>query len=254
MSNVFSFQEAFEARGKFREFSNQIQENMKAKTKVLTDFYRRMLSPECISVVSPTTRMFFEIMLACSEFEPLKEELDKKLSILSMDMNIIREDSLSIVEGIRLQNYDGTTANPIGSLSVFGPYSEEALRALAGIEASVYFQNEPAIDPITNVIEARTIIMDYVYEHPDVDTARDSGIFSSLAYGSIGHLLERGYGVTGYAYTVDYIDGRKKPDCIVMRFEAQTETDCAKTIYLHFDYEASMLAIETTVEYLCSLD
>lgn len=255
MTNVIDFNAFLQTKNATKEQIATGEDILTSGAKLVTEYYKKMTvaAEELTADIGIPLATMVRVVNAAIASEKFQSLVGNRFGLLTVDSGA----ALSMKNAIQLVNMFSTEQVPIYSMTVIGMYTKETIRFLKGIDVTAVFDEVRSGDPelVGDVRTVQRVVMDYIYVHPDVDTKRDSGSghLSSLCYEIIGELINHGYAMSDYAYTVDYIGGSSKihqhPRHILVNFVKGDEH-----IYLYYDHEAAMKMIELYLKQVFNID
>jgi hypothetical protein len=254
MTNIVDFQNAFNERKDYVARKDTIDRSLQQNSQLAFDFFRDIqTSLDADFCDTRTLKLFFEILHTAFTQDAFKEGSLMFGGAFAPNSIYVGEESGNSALCLSLSNRYVTDKVPECSVTFFALGTKEGIRSALGYDVDQHIANSGAHrSSITDPKEARTIIYDYVYNHPDVDTKRDVGVASLPAYQAAGMLVEKGYVLTDYAYSVerDPDTQRKILHELIVEFVHPNPAQYTEKIYLYFDYEASMKVIELMMQQL----
>lgn len=245
MSNVISFQEALEHRRSYQDNKTKIDSLIQQRSKTYRDFYSKMASEEELKENSPLLTMFFTSVHESFNDPRFTEGFLAVGGIIEPDSNIINDEK-DLIDCLRLYNsYNGKNF-PRDSATILALGSEKGMQTLLGLEVEPVLANAD-LYAIDDIREVRQLFYDYMNEHPDVDTDRDTlGELSVLVYQAISCFIENGYYFSRYSYRLVRQEEKYRsiPTSILIEFIKENE----EPIYIYYDYESAMRSFEAMLE------
>jgi len=245
MSNVISFQKALEDRKSYQENKEKIDALIHKRSKTFRDFYAEQAKSDFLAESYPLLSMFFKTVNESFEDPRFAEGLLTLAAIIEPDGDII-VDGKELTNCLRLYNSYNGKDFPNDSATVLALGTEHGIRTLMKLEVKTLLEEADQYN-IQDIREVRQLFYDYMNEHPDVDTERDTlGNLSVLSYQAISTFIENGYSFSRYFFGLVREEEKHRfiPTPILMEFTKQTEVP----IYLYYDYEAAMRSFEAMIE------
>jgi hypothetical protein len=244
MNNVISFQKALDDRKSYQENKQKIDALIQERSKAYRDYYETQAQSEFFKEEYPLLSMFFNSVHGSFIDERFSEGLEILGATVEPDTNIILNDK-TLVNCFRLYNaYNGKNF-PTDSMTVFALGTESGIKTLMGLDVQDALTNADTYS-IDDITEVRQLFYEYINEHPDVDTQRDTlGNLSVLSYQAIGNFIENGYCFSRYFYTLIRQEEkfRSIPTSILLEFKKANE----ENLYIYYDYEAAMRSFEAMI-------
>jgi hypothetical protein len=251
MSNVVDFKKPLQERRDYLERKEQVDASLIKRSEVVIKFYKDM--QEKVGSDIPDARTLshiFHILHTSFTIEVFKREcllFAGAFAPSAIYEGAYQETSLLC---LRLSNANLTPDVPLNSITSFALGTKEGIKKEFDFDIDMRIIGGVEKTSITDEKEARTIIYDYVYDHSDVDTPRDTCVAALPAYTAMAELVKVGYVVTDYGHYVKRYSQSKRnvTSELVVEFVHPDPSQYIEKMYLYFDYEATLRIVEVMLD------